>query len=161
MPFGKGSGSSSGSGSSAETAASIKSKYESNSNTNAFTDSEKSKLASIGGGASIYISVNGGADIGLDDRIEIPLSSLPADFQGKDLVKPEAEIEIAGKFGGTGWIYSGTSYGVDAYIYDGNIVVQTGVTGLTATRSNESGNPHGHTTSVHSAPCRVKVTRVN
>lgn len=71
----------------ADTAASIKTKYESNPNTNAYTDLEKSKLASI----EAYIIADN-----IDDFI--------AAFNGiTETIPPAVETRLARDYLGTGW----------------------------------------------------------
>ena len=71
-----------------------------------------------------------------------------------------AEISVAGVWGETGWAYSNGGYGVKASQIGTSIVIQTGSVALAAS-SEDSGNPLVTVTPVSSAPCRVKVWKVN
>lgn len=76
-----------------------------------------------------------------------------------------AEVLINDIWGATGWgvkvVGSSTlTYGVTAYEYDGKIVVQAAASGVLVSSSN-SGNPHNTTLTFSSAPCRIKVWRID
>ncbi|MFD1259795.1 hypothetical protein [Entomomonas asaccharolytica] len=74
-----------------------------------------------------------------------------------------AELLVNGVWGAAGHVNiaaSGTAYGVGCWPYgDDKIVTQTAGGGIIIASAN-SGNPHGITTSLQTAPCRVKVWRV-
>lgn len=80
-------------------------------------------------------------------------------------VNCQAEILVNNKWGATGWGIkvvgsSSMTYGVTAYEYDGKIVVQVAASGVLISSLN-SGNPYDTTLTFASAPCRVKVWRVD
>ena len=108
-----------------------------------------------------YLYPNGGtraapANVASNSRYE-----LANPFPGHEVIVL-AEIQIGGKWGDPGWVFSSNGYGVKAAQLDLNtIIVQAGGTQLTAA-SSEIGSPFGspRPTVVTSAPCRVKVWRV-
>lgn len=117
---------------------------------------------------SVVLDVNGGNDITVNSRYEIPASALPANFLESDgsikkNVIVRAEIfnnsgNGVAAWGETGWIYvstSGQPHGVAAHVMDDNIIVQSARSYLLA-NSADAGNPFGKTgVNVTSAPCRV------
>ena len=108
-----------------------------------------------------YLYPNGGtqaapANVASNSRYE-----LANPFPGHEVIVL-AEIQLGGKWGDSGWVFSSNGYGVKAAQLDLNtIIVQTGGTQLTAA-SAETGSPFGspRPTVVTTAPCRVKVWRV-
>ncbi len=115
---------------------------------------------------SKVINVNGGADVTNNKRYEIDITSeLGADYVGRDLIV-KAEIYNDSGTGVAGWGNSdfitigNLGHGVAAHVLNGKIVVQTGVSSLCA-NSNNSGNPFNRTGTITSAPCRVKVWKID
>lgn len=69
-----------------------------------------------------------------------------------------AEIQLAGKWGETSFIFGSNGAGVKSSQYDDTVVTQTGGSYLKSFSSAQSGDPHNTTSgTVTSAPVRVKV----
>ena len=116
--------------------------------------------------ASTIVNVNNGNNVSNNQRYEIDIATeLGTDYVGKDLI---VQVEIYNNSGsgiaGWGsiagvWYDSGTGTGVHASVFNDKIVVQTGLTRLTQTASH-TGNPFNNSSNITSAPCRVKVWKV-
>lgn len=123
---------------------------------------------------SVVLDVNGGNDITVNSRYEIPASALPANFLESDgsikkNVIVRAEINISGSLY-SGWaeyskvlLFGGTptyqTYGVECQVVNNKLLVFTGNnSGVLALPSSQITNAWGNSSDITSAPCRVVAT---
>lgn len=93
------------------------------------------------------------ADISVNNRYV-----LDNPFPNKQVIC-QAEILFNDSWGNPEWVWTNSSYGVRANLFNDQIIVQTGLAGINNLSAN-SGNPFNTTTALTSAPCRVLVWRV-
>lgn len=117
---------------------------------------------------SAVVNVNGGANIGVNQRYEIDIATeLGSEYVGRDLVVVAEVFNNSGSgvsgWGDSCWFFNSSNsaaYGTKATTFGDKIVVQTG-TGAIASNSSRSGNAYGiGAIDIASAPCRVKVWKV-
>lgn len=108
------------------------------------------------GGSYALITVNGGVNIGLNQR---HIETNPFGIDTPVIV--QAEIFYNGVWSDTGFIHEGGGYGVQANYVEGvGIVVQTGQSSLLAGAAASMGGGHGQSSTTSSAPSRVHIWKL-
>lgn len=121
-------------------------------------DKAKEALNQAGssGGKVKIVAVNSNNNIGTNQRHVIKLSTLGADWVGKQIIV-RAEVYYNGKWGDPGYAQQGSrsaSYGTKASQLGDEVIIQTGSYQVMNT-SSWTGNPFKFTGELSSAKCRI------